>query len=76
LGLLIHGVVGNALFVSLLAEEGWDSVDVVREAGSSAVAAGTVDDERVRVTVILQKLATEFRACGLLSSAPLALHAE
>jgi hypothetical protein len=97
LGSRIVGVVCNALYVSLLAQKGWDGVDVVRKTGSSAVTAGTVDDESVlrriisicskstdsvsgawgwrtnRVTVILQiTLATEFRACGLLSIAPLA----
>lgn len=53
------GVVGLALGVFLLAEEGWDSVDIVLEAGGSAVTAGTVDDESVLLRIIISLCSTE-----------------
>lgn len=70
------GVVSLALGVKLLAKEGWDGVDIVVEAGSSAVSAGTIDDESVRVAVILDVIRAELGARSLLSATPLALHGE
>jgi len=70
------GVVGLALSVGLLTEEGWNGVDIVLEAGSSAVTAGTVDGESVRVAVVLDVIRAEHGARSLLSATPLALHGE
>jgi hypothetical protein len=70
----IARVVGLALGVKLFAKEGWHGVDVVLEAGSTAVCTGAVDNQGRSITAILssQRRATaEFRAGILLRSAPL-----